>query len=66
LTDELKNTLRQAQKSKASGARALLVKRAVKVSNKKRPPGYMDLDGGKAPYELQTDAFQLPKKGPDE
>lgn len=60
LTDELKNTLRQAQKAKADGARAMLAK-AAKPSGKNRP-GYMGIDGGTAPYVLLPDSFSLPKK----
>lgn len=60
LTDELKNTLRQAQKAKADGARAMLAK-VAKPSGKQRP-GYMGIDGGGAPYVLLPNAFSLPKK----
>ena len=28
----------------------------------KKHPGYIDIDGGDAPYTLLPDAFQLPKK----
>lgn len=62
LTEELKKTLRQAQKARADGARAILAK-VAKPSGKKRPPGYMYIDGGNAPYTLLPNAFQLPKKG---
>lgn len=61
LTEDLKSTLRQAKKQKADGARTMLAKKA-KPSGNKRPPGYMDIDGGNAPYVLLPNAFNLPKK----
>jgi hypothetical protein len=60
MTDELKETLRQAKSKLAQGARAELAKKGK--AGKPRPPGYIDKDGGKAPYELLPDAFNLPKK----
>ena len=60
LTDDLKDTLRKAKSKLAGGERAELAKKGK--SGKPRPPGYIDIDGGKAPYELLPDAFSLPKK----
>jgi hypothetical protein len=60
LTDGLKKTLREAQQQQQKGNRVGLSKRG-----KQAPVGqqYMDIDGGKAPYELDPSAFQLPPKG---
>ena len=62
LTDALKKTLRQAQREQAQDGRAML----VKAGKEKRPYGYIDIDGGKAPYELDLNAFSLPNKGPEQ
>lgn len=60
LTDDLKQTLQKAKKALDNHDRAELAKR--KANGKKRPPGYMNIDGGDAPYELLDNAFALPKK----
>lgn len=60
MTDDLKDTLRKAQKAKAEGGRAMLAK--VEKQGGKKRPGYMDIDGGEASYVLLPDAFHLPKK----
>jgi hypothetical protein len=60
LTDDLKDTLRKAQKAKADGSRVMLTKGKP---GKKRPhEQYSDIDGGESPYVLQENAFQLPSK----
>lgn len=61
LTEDLKKTLRQAQKAKADGARTMLAK--VGKPRGKKHTGYTDLDGGDAPYVLLPSAFSLPAKG---
>ena len=61
LTDDLKKTLKEAKQKLAGGERAELVKR--KAGKGKYPPGYIDIDGGSAPYELLPNAFNLPAKG---
>lgn len=60
LTDELKKTLSEAKQKMANGERVELAKKGK--AGKPRPPGYIDIDGGSAPYELLPDAFNLPKK----
>jgi hypothetical protein len=60
LTDDLKDTLRKAQKTKNDGGRAMLAK-VAKPSGQKRP-SYTGIDGGNAPYTLLPNAFTLPKK----
>lgn len=59
LTDDLKDTLKKAQKQAADGGRAVLRK---KDKGKPNHPAYTDKDGGEAPYELLPEAFSLPKK----
>lgn len=60
LTPEMKKTLRQAQSEQEQGNRVMLAKRD-KVGLPRQ--GYIDIDGGDAPYELSPDAFSLPPKG---
>jgi hypothetical protein len=60
LTDDLKDTLRKAQKAKADGGRAMLAKGQP---GPKRPhQQYSNVDGGDSPYILLPAAFQLPAK----
>jgi hypothetical protein len=54
----LKRTLREAQQAQAQGQRTMLVKGGKPGGR----PGFIDIYGGNAPYELLPDAFQLPKK----
>ena len=62
MTDDLKDTLRKAQKAKADGGRTVLAK-VAKAAGKKRPhQQYSDIDGGNSPYVLQDSAFSLPRK----
>jgi len=62
MTDDLKDTLRKAQKAKADGGRTVLAK-VAKPAGKKRPhQQYSDIDGGNSPYVLQDGAFSLPPK----
>ena len=62
MTDDLKDTLRKAQKAKADGGRTVLAK-VAKPAGKKRPhQPYGDIDGGNSPYVLQDSAFSLPRK----
>jgi hypothetical protein len=58
LTDGLKRTLREAQQAQAQGQRTMLVKGGKPGGR----PGFIDIYGGNAPYELLPAAFQLPKK----
>ena len=58
LTDDLKKTLQEAKQAQSKGERTEL----KKGGGKKRPAGYIDIDGGAAPYELLPNAFQLPEK----
>lgn len=61
MTDEMKKTLRAAQGEQAQGRRVGLIKKG-KVG-RAHPPGYIDIDGGNAPYVLDPSAFSLPAKG---
>ena len=59
LTDAMKKTLRQAQSEQEQGNQVMLAKKG-KVGTPRQ--GYIDIDGGDAPYELSPDAFALPSK----
>lgn len=64
MTDDLKETLRQAKKDREQGQeRTMLAK--VKPGQPKHS-GVIDIDGGDAPYVLLPDAFSLPKKEPQQ
>jgi len=62
MDDGLKKTLREVMEARQQGKRAMLIKGGKR--GKPHGPGqsYIDIDGGKAPYELDPDAFALPRK----
>jgi len=58
----LKKTLRQAQQQRQQGNRVMLAKGENKEKEKGRGQSYIDIDGGRAPYRLDPQAFSLPEK----
>lgn len=62
LTEGMKKLLKSAAEQQEKGNRTEVVKKKTK----KKPIGYVDTDGGEAPYELSDSAFHLPRKDSDE
>jgi hypothetical protein len=58
---DLKKTLKQAQAQQEQGNQVMLRKKGKQ--GRPGTPHYIDIDGGKAPYELDQNAFSLPPKG---
>lgn len=59
---DLKKTLRQALQQRQQGNRVMLAKGGKKDERKGPAQSYIDIDGGRAPYRLDPDAFALPSK----